>query len=177
MKNMCLQLLVLFSSFTAMADASGSVDPRTLPAIRLIEIQAEYYPGEVYYLGYAENPDHTIHSIFYENDKHERRFYTFKQLDQYVTIIKSTKGETVYDLVRLMVRPGEVKGTYDATLRYMKNGLFKNSGYAEFSMIYNSRRQIYELIGDDADHLINRAFVTTNYWGSMAVGIDEIKTQ
>lgn len=156
--------------------AHAGMDPSKLPAIRLLEIKAEYYPGETYYLGYAENPDHTINSVYYENHEHIRKFYSFKDLSRNVPIIQTTSGGTVYDLVRVSIVQGKDKGMYLVEMSYMKNGLFKNRKTAEFTIVFNPQRQVYELKDADAEGLINRSYVTTNYWGKLAVGIDNIRS-
>ncbi len=176
MKNMFYTFLLLISSIAG-ANYANAGDPRALlNPVRLIEIKAEYYPGETYYLGYAENEDHTINSIFYENNEHVKRFYSFKDLNQDVAIIQTTSGNTVYDLVRINVRPAKVKNSYKVEMSYMKNGLFKNRKTVGFSIVFNKQRQVYELIDSDSGELINRSYVTTNYWGSLAVGISSINS-
>lgn len=167
---------LLTSNAVYASNALTVTDASKLPAIRLLEIKAEYYPGETYYLGYAENPDHSINSVFYENNEHTKKFYSFKDLSKNVPLIQTTSGGTVYDLVRISINASKVKGNYNVEMSYMKNGLFKNRKTTYFTIVYNSQRQVYELKDGQADGLINRTYVTTNYWGSLAVGIESINS-
>lgn len=175
MKTLFTNLLMFATLFTGSLNASAAVDPKSLPSIRLIEIKAEYYPGETYYLGYAENDDHSINSVFYENHEHQKRYFSFQQLKKDIAIIQTTSGGTVYDLVRMNIVRGEESNTYIVTMSYMRNGLFKTRKEVEFLIRYNKRRSVYELVNSD-EQLITRAYVTTNYWGSIAVGINKITT-
>lgn len=171
-----LFLCSLLITLTNTVSASAATDPSKLNAIRLLEIKAEYYPGETYYLGYAENPDHSINSVFYENNEKVRKFFSFKDLSREIPIIQTTSGGTVYDLVRISVVSSKIKGKYNVSMSYMRNGLFKNRRSSEFTIVYNARRQVYELKDADGEELINRSYVTTNYWGSLAVGIANIQS-
>lgn len=144
--------------------------------VYLIEIKAEYYPNEVYHLGYIENPDHTINSFFYENNEKVKRYYSHQDLRDDVAIIKTTSGNTVYELVRVQAEPRKGGKTYDITMSYMRNGLFKNRRSVDFTLIYNPSRQVYEVYDEENEEFISRVFVETNYWGKKAVGIARINS-
>ena len=164
-------LSIVFGFFSSFVSAESL---SSLNTIRLVEIKAEYYPNETYYLGYSENPDHSISSIFYENNANQKRFFTFSELSNDVPIIQTTSGGTVYDLVRLMVRESSEHGHYDVSMSYMRNGLFKNRKTAGFKLEFNHHRQVYELKDSKTNQLMTRTYVTTNFWCSKAVGIAEI---
>ena len=162
--------VVIVSSSSAFADVN-----QKLPSFRMIEIKAEYYPGETYYLGYAENPDHSINSIFYEDNKQHRKFYSFADLTKDVAIIQNEVDGSIYDLVRMNSQVGDESGTYKVTISYMKNGLFRNRSTVHFNVAYNPQRQLYEAKDARNGQLVNRANAITNFWGSRAVGISEIQ--
>ena len=175
MKNVLLKWMLVLPMLIGATSINVYAGSRLqLPAVRLIEIKADYYPDETYYLGYAENPDHTINSIFYENHEHVRKFYSFKDLNNEVAIIQTTSGGTVYDLLRMKAKPLDESGNYEVTLSYMKNGLFRNRRSIEFDLIYNTQPQVYEVLDPISNQRISRALATTNYWGNIAVGIDRV---
>jgi len=166
---------ILLTAFVGFLSAHAEIDPRSLlNQINLIEVRAEYYPNDTYYLGYAENADHSLNSIFYETNSHQKTYYSISDLSDEVPIIQTTSGGKVYDLVRLQGQIGDEVGAYNITMRYMKNGLFKNTKPLNFSLEYNSSRQVFEVKKAETGEIINRIYATTNFWGKRAVGIDKI---
>ncbi len=178
MKFFCLKLTtvcsILLASFASQAQVN--VDGSSaLPvnAHRLISITADYYPGEIYHLGYTTNPDNSIKSIFYENHEHKITYFSFEKLTKYQTIITNVTGGKVYKLVELRGEEA-APGVYHIEMRYMKNGLFKNHDEANFNVFYVPSHKSYVILDADHNQLINKCSVTTNYWGSTAVGIGKI---
>ena len=183
MKTPFLKLLLLVSVLIGSVQAYAG-DPRLLlPQQNIIEITAEYYPNEAFYLGYAENPDHTINSIFYNNGEGVKKFFSFQDLSSEVAIIQMTTKDSngnvksSYDLVRISVAPGEKTGDYAVTMSYMTNGVFKHRAYMNYTLRYNAHRTLFELLDPETEKLITSAYAKTNYWGSKAVGIDSIVSQ
>ena len=181
MKSAFIPLVFLLSvvgSFSANAQTSQEVtpvDPRSeLRQVPLVEIKAEYFPREVYHLGYAENPDHSINSVFYENNEHIKRFYSFHELNKFVTLIKNTTFGIEYDLVKLHAEPGDEKGTFDISMKYMTNGIFRTMEIMKFILIHNTATNTYVLKDKNALHEVRNIFVTTRYFKKTAIGIDQI---
>lgn len=185
MKNALTMMLLTLSTFAGASSAFAvcsmeemNKDPRSkLPAINLMNITADYYPNEVYHLGYAKNSDGSINSIYYENELGCRKYYSFEILSGQIPIIQTVDGKTTYDLVRVHIEPGDQKGEYEVTMSYMTNGLFRNRDEVEFKLVYSPVKKVYEVLNDD-DVRLTEARATTNFWKigkkKIAVGIYDI---
>jgi hypothetical protein len=183
MKSVYFTLLMFFSvtvgisrSFAECSMDEMKKDPRsTLPVFELIDITADYYPNEVYHLGYTTNADRSINSIYYENGDHCRRYFSFHDLAGEIPIIQTTKGDTTYDLVRVHAEPSDAKDEYEVSMSYMTNGLFRNRDHIYFNLAYSSKKSSYQIVDVNTGKQLTVANATTNYWGSKAVGIKNIK--
>ena len=149
-------------------------DPRSqLSSSNLIDITADYYPNDLYHLGYVSNSDGSINGIYYENEKGCRRYFNFHDLAGQLPIIQTTSGKTTYDLVRVHIESGDHKSEYEVTLSYMTNGLFKHRSKARCNLVVLKNNSFIVVDPENRGHL-TKAHATTNFWGSKAVGIDDI---
>ena len=169
-----IRMIVAMLLATSSAFADGNPE-QSLQPVRLIEMKAEYYPEDTYHLGYYEKKDHSIDSFFYEGNDHSKINFSFNEIQAGVAIIQTTHGETVYDLVRAKMtkKPGEER--YSVKLSYLRNGVTNSRRYIEIELYFIKSRNQYEL-GNEYG-VVSRAYVTTNYWGNIAVGIESIITQ
>jgi len=152
-------------------------DPRSkLQSTKLIDITADYYPGQIFKLGYTVNQEKIINSVYYEDENACRRYFSFKDLDGQVTIINHVEGKTVYNLVQIHTQVADVSNEYLVTMTYMTNGLFKNKSKVNFNLRYNEHVSTYQLL-DTSGKPVSQAYASTNFWGSKAVGIHQINFQ
>jgi hypothetical protein len=165
-------LVMLFSVSSAFADGNPE---QSLRPVRLIEIKAEYYPNETYYLGYYEKADHSFDGFFFEGNDHQYINYSTSEIMKGVSIIQTTYKDKVYDLVRAKLIAEQFLENYTIKLSYLHNGLTNSRYFIEMRLVYNPSRNQYELQNEKG--LVSRAYVTTNYWGKIPVGIDQINTQ
>ena len=186
MKSRCVKLLLVLFAMTGVSNAFADCsltemnnDPRSkLPATKLIDITADYYPDQVFKLGYTLNQQNLINSVYYEDEKACRRYFSFKDLSGQVTIITHTDGKTVYNLVQLHAVAADVSNEYLVTMSYMTNGLFKSHrSKVFFNLRYNEHLASYELLDAESGKSVFSAYASTNYWLGQAVGINKINFQ
>lgn len=167
MKNLVLSLSI-FASFFAASSAHAA-------AYRVVEITAEKFPGEHYFLGVIDNMDHQISKIYYENNEGGKRYYDIASLVDKPVIVQSYVGID-FDIVTLTVNKTNQPGVYNASMRYLYHGSIWKKWVRKnvyFQVVYNPNTQQYE-VRDQKSELITRAYATNHVIDGDVVGIDKI---
>lgn len=162
-------MAMLLATSSAFADGNPE---QSLRPVRLIEMKAQYYPGETYYLGYYEKEDHSFEGFFYEGNDHKYINFSNSEMTKGVAIIQTQYKDTVYDLVRAKLLSDQLVESYSVKLSYLHNGLSGKRYFIEMRLVFNPVLKKYELQNDDG--VVNSAYVTTNFWGKIPVGIDQV---
>ncbi len=158
----------IFASFLASTFAHAG-------AYRVVEITAEKFPGEHYFLGVIDNRDHQISKIFYENNEGRKRYYDISSLVDKPVIVQTYAGID-FDIVTLTVVKTNQPGIYNASMRYLYHGSIWRKWVRKnvyFRVVYNSNTQRYE-VRDQKMELITRAYATNHVIDGHVVGIDKI---
>jgi hypothetical protein len=169
-----IRMIVAMLLATSSAFADGNPE-QSLRPVRLIEVKAEYYPGETYYLGYYEKQDHSFDGFFYEGNDHQYINFSTGEMINGVAIIQAQNGDKIYDLVKAKLLADQFIEKYSVKLSYLHNGLTGKRYFIEMKLVFNPSTLQYELQNDRG--VVKTAYVTTNYWGKIAVGIDQIITK
>jgi hypothetical protein len=169
-----IRMVVAMLLATSSAFADGNPE-QSLRPVRLIEVKAQYYPGETYYLGYYEKADHSFDGFFYEGNDHRYINFSTGEMMSGVAIIQAQSGDKVYDLVKAKLLADQFIEKYSVKLSYLHNGLTGKRYFIEMKLVFNPSTSQYELQDDQG--VVKTAYVTTNFWGRIAVGIDQIITK
>lgn len=180
-----LALTTTFISLASFAQVQQKQPkPKTVPVVvyqqPLMQIEAQEYPGKVYFMGLTFDETQSITGLYYDDETQKRNYATLKDAQEGLTLIKITAKNPItrnmrtYEVVKLKVNYAAETKSADVTFSYLNNGINGNYIVDEMMMKFNEATGVYQIFNKE-NQFITSAYVWTRYMMGFPIGISYIE--